>query len=131
MEKPDNMVHVVLRVGVAFAFIYPAVAAFLEPLSWIGFFPAFIRDIVDSETILLSLVSLFQIGIALWIIAGRKIFIPSVIASIYLCLIIIFNLELLDIVFRDIPILLMAIALALIHYGNRSEKQPTTRRPDY
>ena len=129
MEKPDNMVHIILRVGVAFAFIYPAVAAFLDPLSWLGFFPVAIRDVFGSETVLLSLSGLFQMGIALWILAGRNIFIPSVIASIYLFLIVMFNLELLNIVFRDIPILLMAIALALIHYGNAATGKHTTQRP--
>ena len=120
MQKPDNIVHVLLRIGVAFAFIYPAVAAFFDPLSWIGFFPAFMRDLFGSETLLLSLFGLTEIALALWILVGRRIFIPSVIASVYLFLIIVFNLSLLDIIFRDIPILLMAIALALIHYKSNS-----------
>lgn len=130
MQKPDNIVHVLLRIGVAFAFIYPAVAAFFDPLAWIGFFPTFMRDIFPSDTLLLHLFGITEVIIGLWILVGRKIFIPSVLASIYLFLIVVLNLELLDIVFRDIPILLMAIALALIHYKNRATEQPTTYGPN-
>ena len=109
-------VEMLLRIGVAFAFVYPAVAAFFEPLSWIGFFPVFLRDIVPNDTLLLYAFGITEIVIALWILIGKRIFIPSSIAGVYLAGIIIFNLSLFDIIFRDLPILLMAVALAVLHY---------------
>ena len=110
----DKTISLLLRIGVAFAFIYPAVAAYFDPFSWIGFFPVFIRDIFPNETLLLNLFGISEILIALWIISGKKIFIPSVLAAVYLFAIIVFNWTLMDVIFRDIPIMLSAIALALL-----------------
>jgi len=109
----DEIISLLLRIGVAFAFIYPAVAAFITPVAWIGYFPIFIRDIFPGETLLLNLFGLSEIAIALWILSGKKIFIPSVFAALYLFLIVVLNWAQLDILFRDIPILLMAVALAI------------------
>jgi len=117
-----DYVSLLLRIGVAFAFIYPAVSAFFTPLSWIGFFPPFVSDAIGDETTLtyaLHLFGILEIAIALWILAGRRIFIPSAIATVILFVIVISNITLLDILFRDIPIMLMSMALALM---SRSEK---------
>ena len=117
--REENTAILLLRIGVAFAFIYPAVSAYFEPLSWIGFFPNFLRDTFINETLLLNLFGIFEIAIALWILVGRNIFIPSVLAALFLFGIVIFNLPSLDIIFRDISIMLMAVALAMLHYRKR------------
>lgn len=110
-----NTVEILLRIGVAFAFIYPAVAAFFDPLSWIGFFPTVMRDMVSNDALLLHVFGLTEIAIAAWILVGKRIFIPSTLAALYLTAIILFNLSLFDIIFRDVPILFMALALAALH----------------
>src|SRR3989344_8859922 len=104
-----------LRLAVAFAFIYPAVSAYLDPLSWVGFFPPFMRNLVGSETLLLNLFGLSETVIALWILTAQRVFIPALIASAYLLPIVLFNLASLDIAFRDVSILLAALALTLMH----------------
>jgi len=114
--REEGIAKLLLRIGVAFAFIYPAVSAYFEPLSWIGFFPGFLRDVFPSETLLLHLFGISEVVIALWILIGRNIFIPSALGAIYLFGIVIFNLPSLDIVFRDISIMLMAVVLAVLHY---------------
>lgn len=114
------MVTLLLRIGVAFAFIYPAVAAYFNPLAWIGYFPVFLLDLFPNEILLLSLFGLSEIIIALWILSGKRIFIPSILASVYLFLIVALNWAVLDVIFRDIPILLMAIALVICSF-------PTTK----
>jgi len=116
-------VEILLRIGVAFAFIYPAVAAFFDPLSWVGFFPIFLRDIVPNDTLLLHAFGITEIVIALWVLVGKRIFVPSSIAAVYLAGIILFNLSLFDIIFRDLPILLMAVALAVLHYEERGKNE--------
>lgn len=112
-----------LRLGVAFAFIYPAVAAFFDPTAWIGFFPISIRDIFPSDIILLSVFGISEIVIALWILSGKHIFFPSILASIYLILIILFNAPIFDILFRDVSILFMTLALATLHYPGYKRAQ--------
>lgn len=104
----DKKVYLLLRIGVAFAFIYPAISSFINPTAWIGFLPAF----VATET-LLFIWGVIQIILALWILSGKKIFIPSIIASLALLGVILFNFTQIDIIFRDIVIFLVTIALAI------------------
>jgi hypothetical protein len=111
-------VSLLLRVGLAFSLIYPAVAAFYTPTSWIGFFPSFVQDIVGNDealTYLLHGFGVLEIVLGLWILTGRNIFYPSTAVAWILFFIVAFNISLLDILFRDIPIMLMALALALMH----------------
>jgi len=111
----EEIVRFLLRIGVAFAFIYPAIAAYFNPLAWIGFFPGFLRDIFPGNDIfLLHGFGVTEIILALWILIGRNIFIPSILASLYLSAIVIFNISLMDIVFRDLSILAMTLALLAV-----------------
>jgi len=119
--KQIGTVEILLRIAVAFAFIYPAVAAVFDPFSWIGFFPLFLRDLFPSDMLLLHLFGITEVAIALWILVGKRIFIPSALASIYLVVIILFNLSLFDIIFRDVSILLAALALAILHRQEEAE----------
>jgi len=104
-----------LRLGVAFAFIYPAVSAFFNPFAWVGYFPPFVGDVI-SIGIALYIFGAIEIVIALWILFGKRIFVPSVIATVILLGIVIFNWAQMDVLFRDIPIAAMSLALALKHY---------------
>jgi hypothetical protein len=101
-----------LRLGVAFAFIYPALDAFFHPDAWIGFFPFFMRDYV-SDALLLNAWGIFEIVIGIWILSDKKIFIPSLIATLSLIGIVVFNFSLIDILFRDIALALAAASLVL------------------
>lgn len=110
-------VALLLRIGVAFAFIYPAVSGFLTPDAWTGYFPPFVQTIVGDDmylTYLLHAFGVLELIIGLWILAGRKLFVPSALATLILLLIVVFNIALLDVLFRDIPIMLMALALTLL-----------------
>lgn len=119
-------INLLLRVGVAFAFLYPPIAALITPLAWVGFFPEFIRAMPVDEMVLLHLFGIFEVAIGLWILSGKRIFIPSILAAASLFFIVIFNLAQLDVLFRDIPILLMAIALAFDTYQTRHPNNPRT-----
>jgi hypothetical protein len=63
--------------------------------------------------LLLHLFGALEIGIAIWILFGKQIFIPALIAVVILVLIVVLNVRQMDVLFRDIPILLMAVALLL------------------
>ncbi len=118
-KNRNEIILLLLRIGVAFAFIYPAIAAYFNPLAWIGFFPLFVRDFFPSDTILLGMFGLSEILIGMWLLAGKKIFIPSAIATLYLFGIIVFNWALMDIIFRDIPILLTTLALTIWSFNGK------------
>ncbi|MCK9351996.1 MAG: hypothetical protein M0P76_04360 [Candidatus Pacebacteria bacterium] len=102
-----------LRVGVAFAFFYPAFAAMIDPSSWIGYFPKFVRGVLPDD-ILLQFFGLTEIVLGMFILFKKNAFIPSLIAALYLYLIVSLNPGQLDILFRDISIFFAALALAVI-----------------
>lgn len=106
--------ELLLRVGVALAFVYPPVSALFNPYAWIGYFPPFVAGVGIEMNLLLHIFGVIEIAVALWILFGKRIFIPSLIAAAMLFLIVVFNLPQMDVLFRDISILLMALALALM-----------------
>lgn len=116
---PKAVEHI-LRAGLAFAFIYPAVAGYLNPFSWIGYFPEFLRDSVGNDTLLLNGFGSLEIAIALWTLSGWRIFVPSILAAVILVGIILFNAAQMDVIFRDVSILAIALALALTSRKNQA-----------
>ncbi|MFA5933836.1 MAG: hypothetical protein WC795_01255 [Candidatus Paceibacterota bacterium] len=102
----------ILRIGVAFAFIYPAIAGFINPDNWIGYFPSFTRGYIP-DTILLLIFGIVEILIALSILFLKNIRIPCIIASLMLVGIIVFNFPQMDVIFRDVTILALTIMLAI------------------
>lgn len=106
----------VLRVAIAFAFIYAGVSGILEPASWLGYFPTWLSiPNVSQETLLIAW-SVVEILLGAWILFGRKIFIPSMIATVLLFGIAIVNLPQISILFRDFALGLAALSLALAHW---------------
>ncbi len=101
-----------LRVGLAFAFLYPPLNALVDPNSWIGYFPWFTRGIVPDE-VLLHAFGVVEAIIALWLLSGWRIFIPSILATAMLVGIVVFNIPNFQVVFRDLSIAAMSLALAL------------------
>jgi uncharacterized membrane protein YphA (DoxX/SURF4 family) len=108
-----------LRLGVAFAFLYPPANAILDPYAWIGYFPAFLDGLMPDQ-LLLHVFGLVEVVIGLWILSGRNIFIPCLVAFGLLVLIVVFNLGDFQVLFRDVSIALMALALAVAHRPQRA-----------
>lgn len=117
----DAFIELLLRIGVAAAFIYPAVEAFFYPSSWVGFFPAWIRGLPINDIVLLHLFGISEIIIAVWILVGKRIFIPCILATTYLILIITLNWKFMDLLFRDFAILVIPIVLAINSFSLEKE----------
>lgn len=111
--KSEQWAHLLLRVGTAFAFLYPPVAAMLDSVSWTSYFPSFIRVLPIDSLILLNGFGAVEVMLALWILSGKQIRIPATIATLILIGIVSFNLAQMDVVFRDISLAMMTLALAL------------------
>lgn len=110
----DAVTYFVLRAGVAFAFLYPPVAAIFSPNDWIGYFPAFTRGFVP-DVVLLHGFGVLEVAIALWILSGKKIFWPSIGATALLISIVVFDFQDFIVVFRDLSIAAAAFSLALMN----------------
>ncbi len=109
--KNQKIVLLFLRLAIASVFYYAAIASFIEPDNWIGYLPQFLRHIFPA-TFLLSSFSLYEFFLATWIMSGWKSFYSACLASLTLIGIIISNITLIDIVFRDIAIFFASLALA-------------------
>ena len=114
MEK-KSLLSFFLRLAIAVPFLYAAISSFLDPTSWIGFLPGWIGIIMPKE-IALSMFSIFQIILSLWLLSGKWLRYSSVLASATLLGITVFNLGALDIVFRDVGLLLASVSLTLLAY---------------
>ena len=102
-----------LRIGVVGSFLYPPFDALMDPYSWIGYFPAFLTNLVAPHgVLLLHAFGVLEIGIGLWLLLGRSIRIPALVASILLIAIVVCNLPQFQVLFRDVSIALAALALA-------------------
>ena len=101
-----------LRIAVAFAFVYPAQHAVNNPDSWIGYFPPFMFNLGIPPEVLLHGFGVVEIILAVWILWGWRLEIPSVVAAVMLMAIVVFNLVQFEILFRDVSIALAALALA-------------------
>ena len=111
----QKVIDIVLRVGVAFAFLYPPINAFGDPNSWIGYFPQFIRGIIEDQ-LLLYIFGIVEVGLAFWVLSGFKVWLPSLAMAALLVGIVAFNIPEFQVLFRDVSIAAMALALALIHW---------------
>jgi len=114
--------YLLLRMAAAFAFLYPALAAlFGDPYSWIGYFPSFTRGYID-EMVMLHVFAVIEVVIGLWILSGYKIFIPSLIATAMLLAIVVVNFSQFDVLFRDLSLAGLTLALAVMHMPPRASK---------
>ena len=116
--KCEPLVSFFLRSGLAVVFFYAGIASLLTPENWIGFVPDFVRSIFPAS-IFLALFSIYQIILGIWLLSNKKIFYASILSVLTMFFIVITNIFLFDILFRDIAILLMAIALAIFSHKEK------------
>lgn len=113
----DKTANLLLRAGVAFAFLYPPYAALGDPASWLGYFPSFMRLAAQAggvpDMVLLHSFGALEIVIALWILSGWKIVWPAAAATAILLSIIFFGWNDFEVLFRDLSIAAAAAALAV------------------
>lgn len=112
-----GLVSFFLRIGLAVVFLYAAVSSFLDPSSWFGFFPSWLAN-SSYISFLLTGFGVYQVVLSLWLLSGKKTYYASVLSSLTLFFIILFNIRILDVVFRDVAIMLSAIALAILSRGD-------------
>ncbi|HEY4487822.1 MAG TPA: hypothetical protein VI483_03615 [Candidatus Paceibacterota bacterium] len=121
--------NLVLRAGLAFAFLYPPLNAISNPESWIGYFPVFVREATlaagISDLVLLHAFGVAEVIIAVWILSGWRIFLPSAAATVILLSIVAFDHANFEVLFRDVSIAAIAIVLA-IQSGREFSKKPLT-----
>ena len=104
-----------LRMGLSIVFLYAGIGAFLNPTSWVGFIPIWLRDLISPE-IFLPIHAIMDMITGLWLMSGWKKFYAALFTSSELFFIVIFNIGALDIIFRDVALLFSAISLIILHF---------------
>ena len=82
---------------------------------WIGFLPPWTAKILPARAVLFGF-AFYETVLALWLLANKKIFYAACLSTLTLLAIIIPNLGIFSVVFRDVAILFSALALAVLSY---------------
>ncbi|MEO8637680.1 MAG: hypothetical protein ABI430_02135 [Candidatus Taylorbacteria bacterium] len=112
-SQKNKTVWLLIRVAIAFAFFYPAIKIHIDPDSWLSYFPPFIKTVGIPQIVILYLFTAVHLAIGIWILSGKRIFIPCLLATLFLAGLILTNLSQMDILFRDVSLLLITLALAI------------------
>ena len=102
-----------LRLGLAFVFLYAGIAALLHPLEWEGYLPGFIGSVIDPE-LALKTMAVYETVLGIWLLIGRYRKYAAALVALTLSGITLLNLSLLIITFRDVGLVLAAVALFLM-----------------
>ncbi len=101
-----------IRVGLAFAFLYAAIASFQHPDTWLGYIPNWLPNLLHIPSkFLLDSISVFQILLAGLLLGGKYVKYVGVISAGLLLSIVLVNPSSLVITFRDIPMITASLAL--------------------
>lgn len=111
----SNLASFTLRVALAVPFLFAAIDATLQPEAWIGFMPVFLQNLFPTS-LLLGAFSLYEAGLACWLLSGWRTKYSAFLAAATLLAITITNITVLEIVFRDVGLLLAALALGVLQY---------------
>ena len=114
MQLPaSSLANFILRAGAAFAFLFPAIDALFNPYTWEGYFPNFVHQLPVDPLILLHAFGLLEVVLALWLLSGKHVRIPAVLMTLMLVAIVVFNMNDFELLFRDLSIAAITLALAV------------------
>ncbi|MDP3988677.1 MAG: hypothetical protein Q8P93_00345 [bacterium] len=101
----------ILRLGIAFSFLFAGYASFTDPVSWVGFLPPWI-DMYSDTILFMSAVG--EVIVGMWLLSGWQLPLASSIAAASLFGIVLFNVGQFQILFRDFALGIGAVALAVL-----------------
>jgi len=107
-------VSLLLRIGIGLTFLYAGISSLLYPSIWAGFIPTWMTQYIPAIT-LLTMHAIIELCMVVWLWWGKKLYYAGIMSALLISLIVITNIEARDVVFRDIPIIFSALALALLH----------------
>lgn len=112
----------VLRVSLAFSFLYPPIAAWSDPFTWLGYIPRFVTVLWPFGNLsLLHTFGIVEIVLALWVLWGKRIHIPAALMCFILLFIVVTNVDQFDVLFRDLTIAGLALSVALWHWPKKED----------
>jgi len=109
----QGLVSFFLRIGLAAVFLYAAVASFMDPDTWATFLPTFMGEMVPLKTLLFAF-SAYELVLAAALLLDKYVFQVAVLSALTMIGILVTNAAGMDVLFRDVAIMFMALALAAL-----------------
>jgi uncharacterized membrane protein YphA (DoxX/SURF4 family) len=100
----------ILSLGLAFVFLYAGIASLLNPLLWVGYLPQFMGNFIALD-VALKFIAVYEIVLGLLLVSGKFRKVAAALSALTLAGIIVSSLNQFVITFRDVGLLLMAVAL--------------------
>ena len=110
MKSVDRL----LRIALAFPFLYASISSLLSPKDWLWYIPDWLATRVPPEPLLLGH-GFLELLLGLWLITGKKTYYAAIAAAIDLTGATVLNIQTFTVVFRDVGLVAAAVALALLH----------------
>lgn len=109
-KKSIDLPALLLRIGLAFVFLYAGIASLQQPLEWEGYIPHFVASTFGVTTAL-HLIAILEIALGMWLLTGKYTKYAAAVSALMLAGIIFVNLNQLLVTFRDVGLLFAALAL--------------------
>ena len=100
----------ILSLGLAFVFLYAGVASLMNPQLWASYLPQFMGNFIALD-VAIKLIAVYEIALGLLLVSGKFRKIASALSALTLAGIIVSSLNQFVITFRDVGLLMMAVAL--------------------
>lgn len=113
----QNLPSFLIRMGLAFVFLYAAVYMTFAPEKYIIYFPDFMRTLVPGNP-LLHIFAIFEVVLSVFLIIGRFTFIAAIISFLTMLALTVVNLDKFSVLFRNVSIILSALALVILSKKN-------------
>jgi uncharacterized membrane protein YphA (DoxX/SURF4 family) len=105
-----------LRIALAFSFLYPPINAWTNPFSWSGYIAKFALAAWPwGDLSLLHTFGVAEIVLAVWLLSGWRIWIPATLMGLILVVIVATNPGQFEVLFRDLSIAGLAFGIAFFH----------------
>jgi uncharacterized membrane protein YphA (DoxX/SURF4 family) len=111
LKNHPAFVPLFLRIGLATVFVYAAVSSTVSPGDWVGYLPGILTAAIPAE-LLLKFFSVYEVILAVWLLSGVHVRYAGLLAAVTLAGIVLSNITLFAISFRDIGLMFAALALA-------------------
>ncbi len=112
LDKP-GLPALLLRLGLALILLYAAVSSFVSPREWVGYLPGVLTDQFSAD-VLLKIFSVYELLLAGLLLSGVYTRYAALLVAATLFGIVVTNFELFMITFRDMALILAALALAAL-----------------
>lgn len=99
-----------LRIGLAFVFLYAATASLQHPLVWAVYLPAFLTKAIAATT-LIKILAVYELALVVWLLSGKLLRYCALLCALTLAGIVLTNPSQLITTFRDVGLVFMALAL--------------------